>query len=347
MIRTTIILIGRSLAYIYFFLSFHFYERFFANKFKVTKKSNIKKRKKFCIIATNIFKDGNFNILEYLKCLKKNKYVIILINSGNKIEDKKIENLIDVIIIKSFFGRDFLSYKLGYFFLRKEVQKIEEVIFCNDSIFVIPKRLNILLNKIKAIKADHIALSEIYEFHYHFVSWFFVVREKLFYNNNFFNFWKNYQPNSNRRLGVSQGEVGLTQSIFNSNINSEILYPTANVFKLIDKLNSSNLKILKNYINYNLNDPLFSYLKDTKQIFKFIAERRNFIHCYNLILIKYLNFPFLKKDILYRTGIDISQLEATTSYFNHSENILNFFLIKGVAKEQNGIKHILSRLSII
>ena len=126
MIRTTIILIGRSLAYIYFFLSFHFYERFFANKFKVTKKSNIKKRKKFCIIATNIFKDGNYNILEYLKCLKKNKYVIILINSGNKIEDKKIENLIDVIIIKSFFGRDFLSYKLGYFFLRKEVQKITE-----------------------------------------------------------------------------------------------------------------------------------------------------------------------------------------------------------------------------
>ncbi len=88
---------------------------------------------------------------------------------------------------------------------------IGQVIYCNDSVFVRPSALRLLLQRIRQLDSDYIGITESFDPRYHVQSWFFVASGKLFHSPEFQNFWQEYTPLSYRPYCINKGEVGIVK----------------------------------------------------------------------------------------------------------------------------------------
>ena len=78
----------------------------------------------------------------------------------------------------------------------------------------------------------------------------------------------------------------------------------------------------------------------------------NTMYTANLILVKYAEFPFLKKDLVYRGDYLVTQIENAVAVWdgddtNYLSEILSYFRERGTLQRQYSPAAILARMGLI
>ncbi len=261
--------------------------------------------------------------LNYLNILRKTNFEIIYVHNGNL--DQKIKKLLadmgHYVICRDNVGQDMGAYKDVMILLEnhKLTDKLDWILICNDSNFCIggnnaetfANRFSNILEKDVNEKPDFISLNCNYDKDLHHQSYFLCFSSIVFKNKKFKNFWKNYIPLNHRYHAIEQGEKQLTKKVL-SKYKAKIMFTS---HELCASLNV-NLKDQK-YLVDNLPKVLF-YLSlsfedsekieyETKTIIDSL-ENYNPSHVFGLLNILFMNYPFLKKDVVRQGTFSFSQI---------------------------------------
>ncbi len=261
--------------------------------------------------------------LNYLNILRKTNFEIIYVHNGNL--DQKIKKLLadmgHYVICRDNVGQDMGAYKDVMILLEnhKLTDKLDWILICNDSNFCIggnnaetfTNRFSNILEQDVNEKPDFISLNCNYDQDLHHQSYFLCFSSIVFKNKKFKNFWKNYIPLNHRYHAIEQGEKQLTKKVL-SKYKAKIMFTS---HELCASLNV-NLKDQK-YLVDNLPKVLF-YLSlsfedsekieyETKTIIDSL-ENYNPSHVFGLLNILFMNYPFLKKDVVRQGTFSFSQI---------------------------------------
>lgn len=159
----------------------------YKNSINIFKKFNSKNNSsnKRTAIFVSFNKTGKIlaTTVSYLENLKKHCDNILFItnNLSNEKELEKIKDLISYAYTTNQTGQDFYLYKKGYF-LAKDLnllQNSNELIFCNDSQYIPIMDLETILNN-QDPSLDIYGAKPGYEIKEHILSFFFIVKRRLF-----------------------------------------------------------------------------------------------------------------------------------------------------------------------
>ena len=255
--------------------------------------------------------------LNYIESLHECGFQILYIHNG-QLSSKAIDALSPFcaqVICRKNIGQDFGAWKDGYnYCLEKQLMiNTEWLLLCNDSNYFLGGSqakafTSVLKKKLSDADCDLIALNKNYEIWQHFQSYFLCFHCRIFRQEKFDRFWKQYLPLNNRFHAIKNGEIALTRNIIGS-ASASILFDSPKLYQAIIKHAPAAEDILqylpKNSLNLlrsnwdDLGKPINKvYLH---QILAYL-DSHNPGHAYALLWVKFLKSPFLKKD-LYRQGV--------------------------------------------
>lgn len=255
--------------------------------------------KRICIFA-GFNKNGKIPdyVIYYLRELQKVVDGIIFI-ADNPVLNEEIEKIKPLVIYAQFKRHneyDFGSYKAGFNFALKNkfVDKIDEIIFCNDSCFgpVYPFKntFDIMQNR----KCDFWGLSSDIIEDEHVQSFFYVFKKNVFTDNKFIKFLNNVKHQRNIAGVIKEYEAGLTKYLTNNGYKFSTLIPldidenkkdnTINKtlympYTLISKYKFPLLKIKALSATQNKEGiiPLMNWLKENNNtLYKIIKDEINY-----------------------------------------------------------------------
>lgn len=161
-------------------------------------------------------------VIKYIEELKKFCDIIFVSDCNLKSEETdKIKNLCLDFFAQKHGEYDFGSYKRGFQLLEKKypekMQKIDELIFVNDSCYLVGTFQEIFTNTAKE-DVDFWGLTDnkinFYgEEQYHMQSFFICFRKKIFLNNKFKKFINNISKQSKKADIIQKYEIGLYELI--------------------------------------------------------------------------------------------------------------------------------------
>ncbi len=178
----------------------------------------------WCVYAVRQTNQVSKNLVSCLICLRRAGYNTVLINNG-RLCDKLVDAYLPychTVILKPCGGRDFGGYKWGTQFLASlgENTRIDQVIYCNDSIFIRPSAFEQLLNRIKQLDHDYIGITETFEIHHHVQSWFFAISARIYHSPFYKAFWNSYKSYSHREHCINNGEVKISKVLLGSGVSA-------------------------------------------------------------------------------------------------------------------------------
>lgn len=323
----------------------------------------------WCIVAIHQRGQVCQNLTAFVKRLQHSGYNVILINDG-PCSREMISGLLRysyAVISRSEGGRDFGSYKLATQFLRQLGVPIEQVIYCNDSIFVRPSTVERLLVRIKHMHDDFIGVTDTYAPTYHVQSWFFAVSGELFNSGKFQTFWNRYRPISYRLHCINRGEIALSQHLGKFGVHPRVLYTQEAAGDLIfdGTLEEAiaRLRLLAPYEYHTLADTIaqiacveaghqHAALSLLKTEVSEQLSKSNTMNATNLIFLSLTEFPFLKKDLVYRGQYLMSQIESIVGRWagedsEHTQAILTYFRDRGSLRHRYSPMALLARFGVI
>ena len=261
--------------------------------------------------------------LNYLNILKKTHFEIIYVHNGNL--DQNIKNFLTemgcYVICRDNVGQDIGAYKDVILLIENYNLNVDLkwILICNDSNFCLGginsekfiNRFSNILDKEVHDKPDFISLSCNFDRILHHQSYFLCFSSIVFKNKKFRNFWKRYIPLNHRYHAIEEGEIKLTKKVLSS-FKPKIMFTSHELFSSL----KNNLKDQK-YLVGNLPKVLF-YLSlsyedseiiqyDTKTIVDSL-ENYNPSHVFGLLNILFMNYPFLKKDVVRQGTYSFSQV---------------------------------------
>ena len=326
----------------------------------------------WCIFATAQDKQISDNLIAFLSCLQNAGYNVILVNNGNLAAEfrKKLTPYCHSVIEKPRGGRDFGGYKWGtkvVYDLKHHPRQITQVIYCNDSTFVRPSTLELLLSRIRQMSDDYIGITDTFDQNYHVQSWFFAASGQLFYSAAFQKFWHSYVPLSYRRHCIKNGEVGISKYLSKHGIHPNPLYTQT---MILDLIFAGTLSEAVDRLLLGLSPSDYRELTAAMQQIAFahspdgtagsflrrdIMEQigmSNTMNTANLILIRYTAFPFLKKDLIYRGDYLFSQIQDAIAEWVGEDaayltEILAYFRSRGTLQQQYSPSAILARMGLL
>ena len=326
----------------------------------------------WCILATAQGGQVSENLIAFLSCLQQAGYNVILINNGNLADALIVEYLpyCHSVIERPRGGRDFGGYKWGTTALcdlERRNGQVTQVIYCNDSIFVRPSTLMLLLNQLRQMSDDYIGITDTFDQSYHVQSWFFVASGALFHRPEFQQFWHRYVPLSYRRHCIKNGEVGISKYLSQHGIHPNPLYTQTMILDLIFE---GSLAQAVDRLLLGLSPGDYRELTAAMQQIAFAQSpdgtagsflRRdimeqigmsNTMNTANLILIRYTVFPFLKKDLVYRGNYLFSQIQDAIAEWvgedaAHLTEIFAYFRSRGTLQRQYSPSAILARMGLV
>ena len=198
-------------------------------------------------------------VIDYIRELKKYSE-IIFVSDGDlqKKETEKIKDLcFDIIAKKHGESNDFGSYKRGFQLLQnkypQKLQEIDELLFVNDSCYLIGNFKKIFADMEKKLDCDFWGLSDdIAQLdypEYHIQSYFLVFRKEVFLESFFQNFISNIKQLRSKNDIIYLYEIGITQFLINNNYKHFCYFSRKKIIDFI-KLNKSLLKICLEKIFY-------------------------------------------------------------------------------------------------
>lgn len=252
--------------------------------------------------------------LDYL--ISQGHEVLIVSNTPLSEEDlKKLKKSCWRIIERPNIGYDFGGYLCGLNHIKQDNISPAMVTLINDSIWfpIIPN--NNIISQTELLISDFggaVGLQEKSRNRRQLVlSYWVTISGKLFRDNIFWNFWRNYIPTSNKSLTVKLGERGLSKFMHAQERNFQTLY---NTDSLITALRGSSLERLKLTLKYSsFTDSSFkieceNLLATANEseawrlsCIDFVARvtnKRNFLHSFPYASIALLQVPFIKKNNL-------------------------------------------------
>jgi len=310
------------------------------------------------------------NLLAFLATLRDAGYNVIAVHNGPLGESliTELKSVCQTIMVRSPGGRDFGSHKFGTEYLAglKDLT-INQVIYCNDSVFVRPSGLKDLLEKIRQMPDEFIALTESFEPRYHVQSWFIAFNGKTFSAPFFLEFWQNYKPLSYRRHLIIGGEVKLTRWLLRHDIYPNVLYSGDATIRQIfagdeKQIVPELIMFSNNQIYSDISNILTSRSKTNdamlwispnppvpgspnnnhtvKMLERLLADHAiaNEMNLFNLLLMKFMNFPFLKKDLVFKGGYHFVQIERVVEEC-HGADAQYMTEIRGAFRSRDTIRY--------
>lgn len=315
--------------YIYYTLAYLFVEmprRRRGRDYRLHHSGALNRTGLWCILAAAQYGQVSNNLLAYLACLKRAGYNIILVNNGPMPEHltTRYLDLCHTVVERAYGGRDFGSYQCATRLLRAidhQGEPIRQVIYCNDSNFVRPSSLELLLDRLVQRQDDYLCIMEVFQFHYHVQSWFFAISGRVFESPAFARFWQTYVPLSYRRHAINKGEVGIAKHLMRNGVYPQPLYSQSTIVNLIfgedveetlgrlaELTSPDDFKTFADRMKLSIADDSVSLALLKRNMMERIAET-NTMHTTNLLLLKAAAFPFLKKDLVYRAQYFFTQVE--------------------------------------
>jgi len=326
----------------------------------------------WCILATAQGRQVSENLIAFLSCLQQAGYNVILVNNGNLADALLVGYLpyCHSVIERPRGGRDFGGYKWGtkaLCDLERRNGQVTQVIYCNDSIFVRPSTLALLLSRIRQMSDDYIGITDTFDQSYHVQSWFFAASGHLFHSAAFQQFWRSYVPLSYRRHCIKNGEVGISRYLSKHGIHPNPLYTQTMILDLIFE---GTLAQAVDRLLLGLSPGDYRELTAAMQQIAFAQSpdgtagsflRRdimeqigmsNTMNTANLILIRYTAFPFLKKDLVYRGDYLFSQIQDAIAEWVGEDaayltEIFAYFRSRGTLQRQYSPSAILARMGLL
>jgi hypothetical protein len=325
----------------------------------------------WCVYAVRLGNQISKNLVTSLMCLQGTGYNVVLINNG-RLSRKLVEAYLPychTVILKPPGGRDFGGYKWGTRFLRTvgDGNHVDQVIYCNDSIFVRPSAFEQLLNRIKQLDEDYIGVTETFEIHYHVQSWFFAISGRIFNAPFYQAYWDNYKAYSHRQHCINNGEVRISKYLLGSGVLPHLLYTQSSILDLIfdgtvEEVLSKVMMFFRPHEYTRLMDtirdiafsdtagmPLVSgFLK--REILERLAMA-NTMHNVNLVLLKFTAFPFLKKDLVHRAQYFVTQVDNSIAGWAGADaaelpEILAYYRYRDSLRWQHSFSALLARLGV-
>jgi Rhamnan synthesis protein F len=323
----------------------------------------------WCIFAIAQDKYTSNNLIAFLSCLREAGYNVILVNNG-RLSDHLVSTYLPychTIVERPRGGRDFGGYQCATKILRAlepQNDPVIQVIYCNDSNFVRPSSLELLLDRVVQMDDDYICIMEVFQIHYHVQSWFFAISGRVFDSPAFNEYWRNYTPYSYRRHSINKGEVGISKHLMRHGVYPQPLYSQGSIMNLI--FSNDIGEIIDRLINLMSPDDykaMTAMIKDASSdrdvalslLKRNVMERiasSNTMHSANLLLLKATAFPFLKKDLVYRAEYFFPQVEDSIDDWagtdaEHLPEILAYFRSRDSLRWARSPAATLARMGLI
>lgn len=276
------------------------------------------------------------NFFQALKILAENKFDLIVINNKSLSADDrcKIESIAFAYHErKPGLGRDFAAYRcaiLGTYKSLVERTSVNDLIFINDSVLINPNIFKSFIKKFIVTDGDVVALTETTPVHYHVSSWFFMVRRTVFTNKAFFDYWLEYKPYQSRPYAISKGEVGLTRCYKSLGANINVVYNSDRIVEVLMKQDVNKL-FVQRFLPKNVQESIISLRQDAPNYDFFwydldrYSNQMNQTHFWQLILLNFFAFPFVKKDIYTRQIFTLNQLRSGLAVFEDAPSCNIYF----------------------
>ena len=172
--------------------------------------------------------------------LKKIFKKVILVSTKLK-EAVKINLPKEVkVIIRKNVGKDFMSYRAGFFYLykKKYFKKLHNLYFMNTSFVCLDPhkfKSNVILKK-KTINTNFIGLTKSFEINEHIQTYFFKISKDIFMQKFFIKWFYKIKPLKKRMDIIYKYEIGLSKFLMNYSYKCNSIFPNTKKKKLIFKL---------------------------------------------------------------------------------------------------------------
>ena len=203
-------------------------------------KVNSKLTKKMLCIFSHYDKDNIIDdyVVHYLTELKKLECDILFISTSENMpesEVNKISSLCYQVIVKQNIGYDFGAWRTGIEIISDKLEKYEQLILCNDSVYAPLFDLNEMFRQMDK-KFDFWGITDNYQHRHHIQSYFIVFTKKVFLEKYFLDFWKNIKVFKYKENIVKNYEIGLTKLLRDKKCNYGVYCPSS----FGDKKNSTH-----------------------------------------------------------------------------------------------------------
>ena len=275
-------------------------------------------------------------VIDYLKELRKYSEIIFVSDGDLKeIETEKIKDLCFDYICKKHEEYDFGSYKRGFKLIKskysKKLQEIDELLFVNDSCYLIGSFGNIFADMEKKLDCDYWGLTDhdngnIQE--YHIQSYFLVFRKRVFLDMAFENFMCRVKKLQSKDEILCYYEIGLSKLL----IKQQNKYFCVFTKNLIDDFLTKNRqeieKELKVLFQKSTNLSASSVKKYLNSVFS--LEGSNYVYKDKFLVYFKMGLPILKRTILNNDNycneklLFLWQEIITEIYPNSAKQIFNY-----------------------
>ena len=284
-------------------------------KYLFFKKNKIVLKKKIhsdSVVIIAIFQSFTLrpDTVNFIDELRKRRVALIVINTStvNSGWINWLNTVTCVYIERSNYGQCFGSYKTGIDFLQSEneYEKLKNIYFFNDSVFVSPDRLASFLDKY--LFEDVCGVTDNYEFKHHVSSFALKFNSKIIKSKDFRDFWKSYRLTSLRQKLIHDGEIELSQVIHKVDKFARVMYP---IKSLTNSISKNDLIYFSCYVDdspafYGPHTNRYGFSKKNiinMDDIKNKSEQGSSIH-FNVFYLLILGCPFVKLDYMLRNIFD-------------------------------------------
>ena len=256
-----------------------------------------------------------------LSILKESLFEIVYVHNGYL--EEKVKNDLKkkgcYVICRENIGQDFGAWKDTFAFLEKNkiIKFLDWVLICNDSNFCLNGTNQKFITTFERCLSnpkdiDFIALNCNLERQLHYQSYFICFGKEILLSNSFKKFWENYLPLNHRYHANKKGEMKLTQKVL-VHYRPEVILNNYNIYwKIFSQINKKDIHELISFFpkNYSSLEKCFdnSNLRNGLKKLIGLLESYNPSHVFALLNVKYLDSPFLKKDIVRNGLYSLSQV---------------------------------------
>ncbi len=255
--------------------------------------------------------------------LKKRGFSVAFVSNCSLSQDfiRQLKNKADIVIQRGNYGRCIAAYKAAYLFLYgKKFYGAKDILFLNDTMIFPVADSHFFWKDLDQSKADVAGIFESNEFSYHLQSYFLYCKNKVFLNQNFYNFWLKYIPINSKQLIIKHGELGFSEMLSHHNIST---YAFINDSKLRKLVSDKQVWIAENNI-------LLSWCKSLPRHIDNLDLKSNPSHFYALLSLKFLHLPIMKTDLISAGSYSKQQIMSFFETFKTTANknlILSSFKI--------------------
>lgn len=260
---------------------------------------------------------------QYLMSLLRCGFRIVYIHNGCLTDSlqNQLAKYCERVFCRQNIGQDFGAWKDAYLFVRDHglLDSVDWLLLCNDSNFFLGSSQASCFEEtfIAALTSqcdDLLVLNKNYELWQHYQSFFLCFHKTLFGRSTFLRFWRDYRPLSHRYHVIKRGEVELTRSVIN-NAKVSILYQSCDLLRRSGSLEENPIgfySCLPQSSLYLASVSSGDYVLNELHLQKILAllDTHNTSHVYALCFVKFLQSPFLKKDLLAKGIFSMTQICA-------------------------------------